>query len=1094
MNPDAWELSSFLETVLVQLQDPDNTVRLEAEKAFEEAKKHASSCLQALVTLPHTSQNPVVKVSAPVILRRNAIELWNGSNEAAQKATKESLFSVLKAEISDKSLRKKLCDALTFIACNCGTVDDQPWPELVPFLFQLMQSNESVEKLCGLELLCQLVEYVSSTFTEPHLPTLHNIFQSGLSSQQTEVQTVSLRATCSILTTVESKLCTHFQDLAPLMLQTLNLVVSRGHLEETKSCLESLVEVTDSESKYFKKFVAPYGEFMAKLASESSLDEGIRQEALEFLVSISEKLPNVCKKTRNFVSNVFQVSLSMMLELDDDPDWYVVDDEDEDDCGFSSNFDAGQEALDRIALAFGGKTLLPVAFQTLPHFLANEQSWVHRHAAILAISQIGEGCREQMEAQLEAVVDMVLQRFQDPHARVRWAAINCIGQMCTDFAPSIQQRLHRKIIPGLISLMNDTTNPRVQAHAAAAIINFCEDASPDIISPYLDGLLQKLFGVQSVSAIAAVADSAEQYFIRYYDSFMPLLKNILFSTEGQMPLRRLRGKVMECISLIGVAVGREKFSVDAAQVMDMLVRTHSGELAPDDPQAAYLMQAYARICRCLREAFVPYLPYVMPALLAAAKVKPDIEVTDALEDDGDDAEDEDFDTFRVGDKRIGIKTSILEDKATACGMIACFASELRGYFYDYVEQVAKLMVPLLKFLFHEDVRSAAADCLPDLLRAVSDKYHSDEQTRMRSIQSLVDYMLPKLLEAIETEPEVEVLDTMIDSLGECCLIASFPIFQEKTLVHICQILKNVLEDRKSRVEEQKLSEDEEEGFEDEDEEELSPADEAKEKEDTLLDSVIDCIASLIKTHSSVGFLKALETPTGTESSASLIAVFGEMLSPNADPVERKAGICVFDDIIEWGGQHGRHYIRQILPAFDAFVTDKDPAVRQSAAYGIGLCAQFGGSDFQTKLYNCITWNGAHSPENISATENMVSACMKLAEFQRSISDMERFMDTILANLPLRNDETEALVAHDLFSLWLERKDPFVLGAQGSRLNQVLRITLSLLGTKHINDVSSSRMISFIKSLRTESPEVLQKAWSTLDEGLQQKLQAVLNEQ
>ena len=37
--------------------------------------------------------------------------------------------------------------------------------------------------------------------------------------------------------------------------------------------------------------------------------------------------------------------------------------------------------------------------------------------------------------------------------------------------------------------------------------------------------------------------------------------------------RMLRGKAMECISLIGVAVGVNKFGADAKEVMETLIRT-----------------------------------------------------------------------------------------------------------------------------------------------------------------------------------------------------------------------------------------------------------------------------------------------------------------------------------------------------------------------------------------------------------------------------------------------------------------------------------------------------------------------------------------
>lgn len=40
--------------------------------------------------------------------------------------------------------------------------------------------------------------------------------------------------------------------------------------------------------------------------------------------------------------------------------------------------------------------------------------------------------------------------------------------------------------------MEDQSNPRVQAHAAAALINFTEDCPKTLLIPYLDSLVQHL--------------------------------------------------------------------------------------------------------------------------------------------------------------------------------------------------------------------------------------------------------------------------------------------------------------------------------------------------------------------------------------------------------------------------------------------------------------------------------------------------------------------------------------------------------------------------------------------------------------------------
>lgn len=70
----------------------------------------------------------------------------------------------------------------------------------------------------------------------------------------------------------------------------------------------------------------------------------------------------------------------------------------------------------------------------------------------------------------------------------------------------------------------------------------------------------KLVLEQVVTSIASVADTAEEKFVPYYDLFMPSLKHIV-ENAVQKELRLLRGKTIECISLIGLAVGKEKVGI-----------------------------------------------------------------------------------------------------------------------------------------------------------------------------------------------------------------------------------------------------------------------------------------------------------------------------------------------------------------------------------------------------------------------------------------------------------------------------------------------------------------------------------------------------
>ena len=52
--------------------------------------------------------------------------------------------------------------------------------------------------------------------------------------------------------------------------------------------------------------------------------------------------------------------------------------------------------------------------------------------------------------------------------------------------------LSLQVVAGLLMLMTNDTNPRVQAHAGAALVNFSEDCPKIILTPYLDSIINAL--------------------------------------------------------------------------------------------------------------------------------------------------------------------------------------------------------------------------------------------------------------------------------------------------------------------------------------------------------------------------------------------------------------------------------------------------------------------------------------------------------------------------------------------------------------------------------------------------------------------------
>ncbi|KAG0582851.1 hypothetical protein M758_3G093200 [Ceratodon purpureus] len=1091
-----------LEALVGQLMSPGNEQRGQAEQLFNYCKQHhADALVMKMIHALQVSQQLEVRAMVAILLRKlitkDDVSLWPNLSPATQAAVKGQLLLCVQRE-EGKSISKKLCDTVAELAA--GILEEGMWPELLPFMFQCVSSDSMRLRESALLMFAQLAQYIGPQL-RTYLPTLHTVFQQNLSgSTSSDVRIAALRATTNFVQTLETAQDRErFQDLLPGMLQTLSLALNNHEEATAQEALEMFIEVAGTEPRFLRRQLAEVVGNMLQIAEAAELEEGTRHLAVEFLITLAEareRAPGMMRKLPQFTTRLFAALMKMLLDIEDDPNWYVADTEDED-TGETADYEVGQECLDRLAISLGGNTVLPVASQLLPSFI-NDGDWKKRHAALITLAQIAEGCAKVMIKNLDSVVGMILNSFRDSHSRVRWAAINAIGQLSTDLGPDLQQNYHQQVLPALVNAMDDFQNPRVQAHAAAAVLNFSESCTPEILTPYLDGVISKLLillqnGKRMVqegalTALASVADSAQAHFQKYYDAVMPYLKTILIGANDKQN-RMLRAKSMECISLVGMAVGKDKFREDAKQVMEVLMTLQGAQMEDDDPTISYMLQAWARLCKCLGQEFLPYMSVVMPPLLRSAQLKPDVTITDADSDDeGNESDDDSVETITIGDKKIGIRTSVLEEKATACNMLCCYADELKEGFYPWIDQVAPILVPLLKFYFHEEVRKAAVSAMPELLRAGKLAVEKGQAAgRDESyVKQLADYIIPPLVEAMHKEPETEICSSMLESLNECIQIVG-PLLDAVQIKSMVEQFKQVITASVTRKRERA----ERTQTEDFDAEEGELLEEENEQEEEVFEQVGECLGSLIKTFKTA-FLPYFEE---------LIPYITPMLGKDRSPDERRVAICVFDDVAEQCGDAAIKYYEGFLPFLLEACNDASADVRQASVYGIGVCAEFGGAAFKpvvrdalVRLNNTISQPTSRSTDNIMATDNAVSALGKICEHQRDSIDGANVVPAWLGCLPLKGDLVEAKIVHEQLCSMVERSDPLLLGPNNQYLSKIISVFAEVLsaGTDLATEQTAARMVGLLRQLQqTLHPDALAATWSVLDPQQQATLQSIL---
>ncbi|KAK9472625.1 armadillo-type protein [Dipodascopsis tothii] len=1020
------EVTSELVRLIEGLSSPDNAIRAAAENNLNtEWAKNLDMLLVGLAEQCVVSESVVGRAFSAVLFRRMAMKQPEDSDSLSSKVidncapetqakVRQLLLQALLGE-QTTDVRHKICDSIAMIAIG---PNNERWPELLEILFQLSKSNDAGQREAAFRIFTAAPEIIG----KPHIQAVAQIFSAGFHDPDEGVRIAAMIAFAAFFDTLTKSGRSVLQPLLPDMLNVLPGLNTPEKADELTKALTPLIELAAIAPKIFKPMLKTVVDFCVAVMKNKDMSESSRQGALELLTTFADEAPNMCKKEPAYVNEMVVQCLAIMTEvgLEDDEqasEWRAEDDLDTDEA--ESIHVAARQSLDRLAVKLGGVVLLPPLFQWLPNLISSGQ-WRERHAALMAISAFAEGCREPMIGELSKVLDMVLPLLQDPHPRVQWAACNAVGQMSTDFADDLQRDFGSRVLPALIQVLQ-SPEPRVQAHAAAALVNFSEEAEKETLEPYLDSVLTHLLTLlqspkryvqeQTLTTIAIVADAAENKFVKYYDTMMPLLLNVLQSDTGS-DHRTLKAKCIECSSLIALAVGKDKFAPLSQQLIHTYAAIQTSATDDDDPSVSYLMQAWGRICRTLGTDFLPYLGGVITPLIHMGKTKPELQLIEDQKDIENFDQDDGWDVIPIHGKHLGVRTAMLEDKCTAIELMAVYAAELGAAFEPYVQEImVEVVVPCLRFFFHDGVRVAAAQAIPHLLNCVKEAKGVDSADFREYWTSSVD----KVLQVLKLEPLVELLTVYYTSFYQSVELANPGALSEANLSEFSDTIVSNMTDYIERVKAR---------VEDEDNE--AYVEEAKDEEAMIDDEFLSEMNKAVHV-----VFKA--------SRAGIPAIFEKILpvvsalAARPEIESREFALCVFDDCVEFAGPESWKYKDIVLPALGNALMDPSPTLRQAAAYGFGVAGQHGGPAYAQAAASVVPTllqiaqiPDARSDENVHATENASAAIAKICRLNGSqVANVDNVIEAWVHTLPIINDQEAAPFAYLFLVELVEQGHPAV---------------------------------------------------------------------
>ena len=488
---------------------------------------------------------------------------------------------------------------------------------------------------------------------KPNFPTLAGLFGAALSDGDAKVQNASVKALGLLMSYLadEGEIDT-FAPLVPSLLTVAEACRTRNDEEIVSTTLDVLYDLSFSASPAIAAFMSPIIKFCQICMADSNLEMGVRDSAALVVATMAESKPKHLGRDGPLLTGIIETIFNLIETSDgsaagalfeSNPAW-KEDFEDEegydpDEAGGPTETSMAQGTLDMLACEIPKKYIFePVVSRCVTRLGSTDPN--QRKAGIACLGVIAEGCAEPLRENLAEVMPHVFRAAQDPEARVRECACFALGQISEHCQPEVLS-YSSMILPIVFQLLDDTT-VAVQATSCYVLEMFCERLEPDGVRPLLDPLVRKLAAMleattkrsvqeMAVAALAATAVAAEEEFAPYVEGVASLMGKLMSLKEEKM--FSLRGRALECMGHIAIAVGKDNFRPYFSSTMQCACEGLTFD-STDLHEFAYA--AFANLAKVMETEFSPVLGELVPHL-----------VTVIAQDEGELQQAEDQDEVRM---------------------------------------------------------------------------------------------------------------------------------------------------------------------------------------------------------------------------------------------------------------------------------------------------------------------------------------------------------------------------------------------------------------------------------------------------------------
>ncbi len=711
---------------------------------------------------------------------------------------------------------------------------------------------------------------------------------------------------------------------------------------------------------------------------------------------------------------------------------------------------------------------------------------------------ITEGCQEAIIARLNQILPEVLRAAQDVDENVRECACFCLGQFSEHCQPDVLD-YHAEILPVIFRLLQDATDS-VKGVSCYVLEMFCENLEPHQVLPILEPLMNQLLlmlempkkSIQemTVAAIAATAIAAEKDFEPYVVMVYKYIGQLLTITVE--PMLGLRGRALECMGHIAIAVEADAFSSYVEACMACAIQ---GLTIDSVDLHEYTYTFFANLSKVFGDRMAPYVPDLVNHLLGEVAESDGEEIkfpaadpmgtTDVdfslLDDASGIGADEDYSDHIPF---FNVRTAMMDKKKAALLALGALAEYASASYVPFLAKSLAQLAPLCDY-WHGDIRSGVCNCLKCLVKVSISSSSSGgggtnpeqqwEKGKMtplpEPVKAVCDSVMSLLIEIMLNDPEPPVVTAACEAFsGVLDLVGPSIVHVNKKLIQVAVTLLDEKTPCQTEIEEYS-------------DEEYDAPEEGEGQ--VLVESVGEMLCAFARVLGE-HFIPALDTLWPK------LAKY----SQGRPPREKAMAMGTFAEIIEEIGPASHRYFDHLLPMVKRCMSDEDARVRRNTAFCIGIMAETAGSAYKAHFPALLeslaatfqnSTNGVMNggQQETCVLDNAASAVARIIMADEGTSPwIQQALPVLLSALPLKVDMNENRTVYQCVSGLLVMGHPVAL----QHASTILTALSKALGQEKVDVNVKKEIASQLQNMsKTEHSSTISAAMQTVPENLQQAL-------